>query len=146
MVPCITQAAEVASHSISDERTVESIRNTIIMVAESPEAVKSVTTLVKSVLAEQETRDAFSNLMYQVMTTPWMQEVGTYYFMSVLNDEQVTKWMNEQAARVVTETCNDPHVQKSTGDHVSEHGPCLRSRLWLWFCQIRTAFFRVDVI
>jgi hypothetical protein len=102
---------------------VESIRKTIIMVAESPEAVESVTALVKSVLALPETREAFSGLMQSVLSTPWMQEVGVYYFLSVINDPSVTLWMNERAVETVRDTMADPRVQQSTGEGVRLSSP-----------------------
>lgn len=142
------QAAEVASHSISDERTVESIRKTIILVAESPEAVESVTTLLKSVLALPETRDAFSGLMARVLSTEWMQEVGVYYFLSVINDESVTNWMNERAVETVRDTMADPRVQQSTGEGVSVSTPfasVCRCRRLNGFCITGLACIRVWV-
>eukprot|EP00041_Stephanoeca_diplocostata_P010698 m.170236 g.170236 ORF g.170236 m.170236 type:complete len:420 (+) comp18261_c0_seq2:252-1511(+) len=109
------EAADVASTAISDERTIESVLNTIKLIANSPEAIDSVTALFKSVLQQPETQDAMNYLLTNLLADPYTKQIGVDYLMWVLQDEAMETWMNTQATSLVTATVNDPEVQQSTG-------------------------------
>jgi len=73
------EAAAVASKTMEDEQLLNTVRQTIVNVAESPEATAAVAHLFQTVLAMPETQMAVNNVVMHLVRDPYTTQIVSDY-------------------------------------------------------------------
>eukprot|EP00039_Didymoeca_costata_P023468 m.7224 g.7224 ORF g.7224 m.7224 type:complete len:424 (+) comp3670_c1_seq2:355-1626(+) len=115
------EAATVAAITMDNENLIRSVRETVVAIGNSPEAVESVTQLVEQVLQQPQTQQAVTDLLEKLIKDPYITKTTAEdLVVPVLNWPSVREHMTEQATKVAEDTLANPSVHRIAGNGLWE--------------------------